>query len=142
MQLTDQLQGFTLVVLNGPTSVSYSLPPFPEHCYTSILSMVSGSFSTETMASLQNFIHDYSLLHDPASVPQKKEHSVLITDRLDSTDEQTHLYRCLVSNMVNQTIDTLSLTQLSQIICQLVEEGISVVSRHRYSVISLQMTTM
>jgi len=142
MQLTDQLQGFTLVVLNGPSSVSYSLPVLREHCCTSNLSTVSGSVSIETMDSLQNFIHDYSHIHDPGTVPQKKEHSILITDRLDSTNEKMRLYRCLESSMVIQTIDTLSLTQLSQLTCQFDEEGIYMVSRHRNSVVSLQMKTM
>jgi hypothetical protein len=78
MQLTDQLQGFTLVDLKGPGSVSYFLPVLPEHFCTSSLSTVSGSVSIETMDSLQNFIHDYIHIHDPATVPQKKEHSLLI----------------------------------------------------------------
>jgi len=103
---------------------------------------VSGSVSIETMDSLQNFIHDYSHIHDPGTVPQKKEHSILITDRLDSTNEKMRLYRCLESSMVIQTIDTLSLTQLSQLTCQFDEEGIYMVSRHRNSVVSLQMKTM
>jgi len=79
------------------------------------------------MASLQNFIHNYNHIHDPANVPQKKEHLVLIADRLDLTDKQTCLYRCLESSMVIHTINTLLLTQLSHRTCQFDEEGISVV---------------
>jgi hypothetical protein len=74
------------------------------------------------MASLQNFIHKYSHIYDPATIPQEKEHSVLIADRLDSTDEQTCLYRCLESSMVIQTINILPLIQLSQIISQFDED--------------------
>jgi hypothetical protein len=89
--------------------------------------MVSGFVSIETRASLQNFVHNRSHLHDPGTLSQKKEHSVLVTDRLDSTDEQTRLYHCLESSMVIRTIGTLSLMQLSPIVSQFDEEGISVV---------------
>ena len=140
IQLTEQLQEFTLI-LNGPTIVSYSLPVLPEHCCTAILSTVSGSVSIETMSSLHNFFHSYSYIHDPATVHEKKEHSVLNTDRLDSTYEQTRLNRCLESSLVIQTIGIRSLTQPSQLTCQFDEEGISVASRRRNSVIYLQMKT-